>query len=215
MITVYAETSFVMAHAHHEDLASTQALIDGARKKQIRLAVPMLSLFEALYRWRGQQKKLQAKERDLRNLASELQGSMSTAMSPAHNDIKAANTAAAAALIELASKHGKTIDDEREAVANCIAELVGSASVLPITVDHFAVARVEETTVRGPADALVLVAVLDDAANLPGSDQAIFLTLDSGFDGPAAKKKLSGRRVQTIGQTKWLVDKLKAEGALV
>lgn len=215
MITVYAETSFVMAHAHHEDLASTQALVEGARKKQIRLAVPMLSLFEALYRWRGQQKRLQASERDLRKLAGDLQGSMSTAMSPAHKDIKVANTAAAAALLELASKHGKTIDDEREAVAKCIAELVAAASVLPITVDHFALAHVEENTVDGPADALVLVAVLDDAANLAPSDQAMFLTLDSGFDKPAAKKKLSGRRVQTIAQTKSLVDRLRAEGALV
>jgi hypothetical protein len=209
VITVYAETSFVLQHARRQDGSSTEEILRVAREKKISLVVPILSLFEPLYNWRGRKADHNEQLNKMRGLATELERGDRT--------LKAMQHEAATSLRETILKLAPLIENDRQAIAEAITAVEGCAQVLQIARGQFARAAKLEGQVTGPADALVLETILDHAGNRQGSersDERFFLAIDKGFSEAPVEAQPKEAGVVTFRTTAALLGKLRSCGVL-
>lgn len=204
MTTVYAETTFVLAYARRQGGSATEEIIRAAQEKKIELVVPVVALFEPLYHWRRRKADFEDRQGRMRGLANELVR--------ADRQQKPLQHEAAAGLFEAAKKLARVVDEDRAAIATAIDTVESCAEVLQIPRGQFGRAAQNEGLVTGPADALVLTAVLDHALGRPGD--GFFLAIDTGFTETAAAARLKEAGVRVVDTTAVLAQELRARGVL-
>jgi hypothetical protein len=207
VITVYVETTFVLQHARRQDGNATDEILRLAREEKISLVAPVLALFEPLYNWRGRKADRTDLLNNMRGLAADLVRGDRTLRAKQHE--------AATSLHETILKLAPLIEDDRQAITDAITAVEECAHVLQIAQGQFARAAKLEGQVKGPADALVLVTILDHAGDRQGSerpDDRFFLALDAGFSKAPVEDQLKNVGVVTFNNTTALLGKLRSYG---
>lgn len=210
MTTLYAETNLLLELAYRQEQADyCEQFLDAAEAGQLKLVVPMLALFEPLYKWRGDQDRHSKRAEEWQNLARQLDRRKDEVSAELH-----------ATLAQAAQHARKLVEIERRALANVIDRIARCARVIPLLPQDFAAAYEHEQMGLMPADALILVAILRDAREHSEaherSNGLFFFTRDSNFTRNAVvHNRLKEAGIEPLSSAEHLVKKLRSRGAML
>ena len=161
MITVYAESPFVMQLAlRQEHAVRCDALLGQAAKKTIDLALPIVALVEPLYTWR-------VRANDRLRLGNEWKrqiGQWQRTEAVTYKD-------AAVALNEAVLKAAAIDGEERLSIDAAITRVSAACRLLPLEPDLFSAAYRLEAKALTSIDAVVAATILHDARALAAADK--------------------------------------------
>lgn len=198
MRTVYVESSFVLQLALQEAAEAVQ-LLDIAGRGDVRLAIPWVALFEPFYR-------LRAREGELKNhtqRAQQLVRELTKTVAPLHGAI-------ARRLHEGTLDIEELIQEDRRQLANTLSKLMACVEVLPPSAETLALGYEAERKGLSSADAIVFVAVLQDAKQRAADAERLLLALDQAafVKNALVLQDLKAAEIQVISSTHDLVARL-------
>lgn len=203
MHTVYVETNFILRLALSQEQSNEcERIVGAAEANKLMLALPILALFESLYKLRGKRQNRAEQSSyllrmldDLRRSDVELHQEVASYLQQAHLRI------------------GELDDHEREELAATIDRLRQCAHILPVSPSLFHEAYEHERRALQSADALMLTAILTHARDTQG--ERFFLTSDSDFSSsPAVRQLIKDAGLQLFHKPQVLLTRLRARGVL-
>lgn len=207
MVTLYVESNFILRLAlRQEQRQECERLMQAAESNSLKLAMPVLALFESLYRIRGKSQERAAQDRQLLQMFKELR----------RTDIEP-HLQAASHLHEARLKLELLDGLERSQLASTIERLGRCAHILGVSTSLFQEAyeyEAQEEMSLESADALMLSAILAHARETEG--ERFFLTSDSDFSSsPAVRHLLKSAGLQLFREPQVLLTRLRARGVLL
>lgn len=203
MIRVYVETPFVVGHAR-KTLPGSQQLVDAAENQEFDLVVPVLSLFEALFEWRGTEAELLGHKQFLSVIASDLgaKGSSSAPDADVAGLLQALRQAPTIITSMIAADR-KAVDDAIDLLSRI------ARHVLPVSPDHFQMGRQLERQGLRVADALIAAAIIADA-RAAGPGTKLFLALDGTSPRRRSGPSSRGAGIDTMAPISALMARIEA-----
>lgn len=205
MLTICVETNFVLRLAlRQEQWKECDRLVRAAEAGVFRLALPVLSLFEALSTLRRRREERLDQAGKWKELARQFERTE-------HQLHKQS----AAHLIEASTQVSQLLELDREELAKVTERLGQCAQVIALDIGHFASAYEQhERAGLKSADALILTSLLGFVRDVEGA--CFFLTSDSDFGKSApVVKALEEAQVRLIRKAADLVQVLDAQGLVL
>ncbi|HYO69222.1 MAG TPA: PIN domain-containing protein [Archangium sp.] len=205
MLTVCVETNFVLRLAlQQEQWKECDRIVRAAEAGTFKLALPVLSLFEALSTLRRRREERIKQAEEWKRLARELDRT--------EHDL---HKQSAARLVEASTQVRELLDRDREDLAKVTERLRQCSEIVPLDSEYFATAyeRHERAGLKS-ADALILTSLLAYVQDVEGT--CLFLTSDSDFGSSAlVVKALEDVRVPLIHKAADLLQALGAQGIVL
>jgi len=205
MLTVCVETNFVLRLAfRQEQWKECDRIVRAAETGVFRLALPVLSLFEALSMQRRRRDEQIKQADDWKKLARQFERT--------EHEL---HKQSAAHLMEASTQVRQLLERDREELAKVTERLRQCARIIPRDIEHFASAYEQhERAGLKSADALILTSILGFIRDVEGA--CFFLTSDSDFGKSAPiVKAIEDVQVKLIHNAADLIQVLGAQGLVL